>query len=66
MASEMDMLQDQITSLQDDAYNLTEGVNAMLLVLCGALVFLMHAGFAMVSAPRVHLPRWVLLAAPWA
>jgi hypothetical protein len=51
MASE---LQDQITALQDDAYNLTEGVNAMLLVLCGALVFLMHAGFAMVSAPRVH------------
>eukprot|EP00955_Chlamydomonas_euryale_P080857 363488-Chlamydomonas_euryale.AAC.11 len=31
---------------------LATGVNVMLLVLCGALVFIMHGGFAMVSTVR--------------
>lgn len=54
-----------IDSLYYHIVNVEEGVNSMLLVLCGALVFIMHAGFAMVggeSRVRAHAP-YVLFSA---
>ncbi len=37
-----------ITASSDAIFGLTEGLNCLYTVLCAALVFVMHAGFAMV------------------
>ncbi len=38
-----------MTNSGDDYLGLKEGLNCLYLVLCAALVFIMHAGFAMVG-----------------
>lgn len=39
----------------DSETSISDGVNSGWLVLCGALVFIMHGGFAMVSFMKVHV-----------
>ena len=46
---------DFLTASSDPIVGLNEGLNCLYLVLCAALVFVMHAGFAMVR--RLCLPR---------
>mmetsp|Transcript_25762 Transcript_25762/g.56124 ORF Transcript_25762/g.56124 Transcript_25762/m.56124 type:complete len:537 (+) Transcript_25762:75-1685(+) len=42
------------TQVSDAVFGVTEGLNVVYLVLCGALVFIMHGGFAMLCAGAIR------------
>jgi Amt family ammonium transporter len=48
--------EEQATAMCDSLDDLKSGVNSMWLILCGALVFIMHGGFAMVRGAGAFEP----------